>query len=430
MSIAVHDCTPAAPSTEGTMWKRITRSMLWTFVAAAAAVPAAAQQTVKLPSRDNVLRDRPTEVFRVGTVEGKDWEMFSGVRSVAFDRADNMYLLDTQNTRVVVFDAKGGFIRQFGKKGGGPGELQAPLAMDITSDGRVVVSDLGNRAFVVFERDGTYVRNIPFGDELGFPMAMSADRSGGIVTRSMPRPRADQPASAAGASPILRQPLTETEPRTLYSVPVPAPRVIQNAGGGRRIAAINMDPIFSARPTFGVLPSGLALHHETEYAIRILDDNGKHVRTLARDIPPRKVTKKDQEEWHEQRRRNEAQGTTGATVVMSRTSPAGTSTTIGNRPPASMTFSMDDAQFAEFMSVVTAIRTDPIGRIWVQRRDRDGTAPGPIDLLMPDGRYIGTLPAQAMPNAVSRTGLAAWVVTDDELGVERVVVRRLPASWR
>ncbi|HSK18146.1 MAG TPA: 6-bladed beta-propeller [Longimicrobiales bacterium] len=429
MSIAVHNCTSAALSTEGTMWKGIIRTMVWTFVAAAAAVPATAQQTVKLPSRDNVLRDRPMDVFSVGTVEGKDWEMFSGVRSVAFDRADNMYLLDAQNTRVVVFDARGGFVRQFGKKGGGPGELQAPLAMDITSDGRVVVSDLGNRAFVVFERDGTYVRNVPFGEELGFPMAMTADRSGGIVTRSMPSPRRDQPPSAAGASPILRQPLGEAAPQTIYSVPVAAPRIIQNGGGGQRIAAINMDPIFSARPTFGVLPSGLALHHETEYAIRILDDGGRHIRTLARDFTPRKVTKKDQEEWHEQRQRDEARGT-GATVVMSRTSPAGTSTTIGSRPPANMTLSLDNAPFAEFMSVVTAIRTDPLGRIWVQRRDRDGTAAGPIDLLMPDGRYVGTIPAQAMPNAVSRTGLAAWVVTDDELGVERVVVRRLPATWR
>jgi hypothetical protein len=47
-----------------------------------------------------------------------------------------------------------------------------------------------------------------------------------------------------------------------------------------------------------------------------------------------------------------------------------------------------------------------------------------------NGRYIGTLPAQPLPNAVSASGLAAWVTTDDELGVERVTVRRLPAGWR
>ncbi|MGH7464983.1 MAG: hypothetical protein ACREK1_07395, partial [Longimicrobiales bacterium] len=83
-----------------------------------------------------------------------------------------------------------------------------------------------------------------------------------------------------------------------------------------------------------------------------------------------------------------------------------------------------------FMSVVTSIRTDPQSRIWVQRRGADGKAAGPIDLMMPDGRYIGTLPPQELPGAVSASSLAAWVVTDAELGVERVVVRRLPASWQ
>jgi hypothetical protein len=410
------------------MSNSITRSIMWTVVAAAVAAPVAAQQTVQLPAKDRVLKERPADVFAVGAVEGEDWEMFSGIRSVAFDRADNMYLLDAQNTRLVVFDAKGRFVRQFGTKGGGPGELQAPLAMDITSDGSVVVTDLGNRAFVVFRPDGEHVRNIPFDDELGFPMAMAADGSGGIITRSLQRPRPDQAPANTGFSPIHRLSLENGATQTLYRVPVTAPRMLENSGGRR--AFMNMDPIFGARPTFGVLPDGLALHHETGYAIRVLDGAGRHVRTLTRDFKPRKVTKKDQEAWQEQRARDEAAGV-GPAVVVARATPAGTSTSIGRGgAPGGMRFALDNVPFAEFMSVVTSIRTDRQGRIWVQRRSSDGKEAGPIDLLTPDGRYIGTLSAQALPNAVSASGLAAWVITDDDLGVERVAVRRLPPSWR
>ncbi|MGH7447575.1 MAG: 6-bladed beta-propeller [Longimicrobiales bacterium] len=379
-----------------------------------------------------MLKDRPIPVFTVGTVDGRDWEMFSGIRSVAFDRSDNLYLLDGQNRRVVVFDANGKFVRQFGRKGGGPGELQAPLAMDIASDGSVVVSDLGNRAFIVFRPDGEYVRNIPFDEELGFPMNMAADARAGIIVRATARVRPDQPV-VDHFSPIYRQPLAGTAAaQPLYRVPTPAPRVMQSTGTGpARRVSMSMDPVFGPRPTFGALPAGVALHHESAYAVRILDAAGRHVRTLTRDFKPRKVTKKDQEEWLEQRRNDAANGT-GPTVVMMRATPAGRSASVGTggQAPSGMAMSLDNVEFAEFMSVVTSIRTDPQSRIWVQRRGADGKAAGPIDLMMPDGRYIGTLPPQELPGAVSASSLAAWVVTDAELGVERVVVRRLPASWQ
>src|SRR5690606_36503691 len=125
--------------------------------AVAIAAPASAQQSVELPAKDVALRDRPADVYSVGTVEGRDWEMFSDIRSLAFDRDDNLYVLDGQNYRVVVFDRSGRYVRQFGKQGGGPGELQAPFGLAITPDQHVVVSDPMNRAFILFTREGEHV---------------------------------------------------------------------------------------------------------------------------------------------------------------------------------------------------------------------------------------------------------------------------------
>jgi hypothetical protein len=68
-------------------------------------------------------------------------------------------------------------------------------------------------------------------------------------------------------------------------------------------------------------------------------------------------------------------------------------------------------------------------RAWLQRRQNDGSDRGPIDLLTASGHYIGTLPPQRMPVAVSASGRAVYFITD-ELGVEHVEVRQLPAAWR
>ncbi len=57
--------------------------------------------------------------------------------------------------------------------------------------------------------------------------------------------------------------------------------------------------------------------------------------------------------------------------------------------------------------------------------------PGPIDVLAPDGRYVGTFPAgrREMPDAFGPDGLAAFLGTD-EFDVPVITVRRLPQDVR
>lgn len=395
-----------------------------------AATPARAQQTVTLTARDRALTDRPASVFSVGTDEGESWEMFSGIRGLAFDRADNLYVLDGQNTRIVVFDARGRFLRQFGKRGAGPGELQAPLGIAATADGNIVVNDLGNRTLVVFSPTGEYVKNVPYSVDGAVPFgAVQADPRGGIVSRSSLRLTSAEPVTHGS---IIRQQLDENiDPITIARFDVPPPRVLTPSSNQRMV--ISVDPVFSARPSFGVLPDGgIALHHESSYAVRIHDAAGRHTRTLTRAFTPRKVTKRDQEQW--EARNRERQGRGSPLTVVVRSTDGGNSVSFGGAAggggAGTVTTPVQiDRTFADVMSVVTGIRTDPTGRIWIQRRHDNGSDAGPIDLADSSGRYIGTLPPQPLPSTISASGLAAWVVTDD-LGIERVAVRRLPQSWR
>jgi hypothetical protein len=99
-------------------------------------------------------------------------------------------------------------------------------------------------------------------------------------------------------------------------------------------------------------------------------------------------------------------------------------------PPEEIEQQLANMTFAEVMPMVQGITTDPTGRIWVERSPAKFGEPGPIELITADGAYIGTITGKRRPGAVNANGtLAAWVERDD-LDVERVVVRRLPATWK
>ena len=66
---------------------------------------------------------------------------FSLPSNVAVDKEGNVYVTDTFNDRVEIFDADGGFIRTFGSAGDGPGHFQRPKGIAIDPDGHIWVVD-------------------------------------------------------------------------------------------------------------------------------------------------------------------------------------------------------------------------------------------------------------------------------------------------
>ena len=66
---------------------------------------------------------------------------FAKPTGVAVDQDGNVYVSDTWNNRIQVFDADGNFIRTFGKSGDGPGYFARPKGIAIDADGHVWVAD-------------------------------------------------------------------------------------------------------------------------------------------------------------------------------------------------------------------------------------------------------------------------------------------------
>ena len=67
------------------------------------------------------------------------------------DKAGHLMVCDQLNRRVQVFKLSGNFSTKFGTKESGIGKFDLPLSAAVLSDGRIVVSDIGNHRVQIFE---------------------------------------------------------------------------------------------------------------------------------------------------------------------------------------------------------------------------------------------------------------------------------------
>jgi DNA-binding beta-propeller fold protein YncE len=92
----------------------------------------------------------PSKPGRATPENGK----FFGPSNVALDREGNLYVADTFNCRVEVFDATGKFIRSFGTQGDRPGEFIRPKGIAVDSEGHVYVADAEFNNFQILSPEG------------------------------------------------------------------------------------------------------------------------------------------------------------------------------------------------------------------------------------------------------------------------------------
>ncbi|XP_078662200.1 uncharacterized protein LOC144906106 [Branchiostoma floridae x Branchiostoma belcheri] len=109
---------------------------------------------------------------------------FSFPIGVAVDSYGGIFVTDTGNHRVQVFDGEGRYKFQFGVNGNRDGEFLRPSAIVVTPAGDIVVKD--DKKIQVFDSEGRFVRR--FGDNvLRAPFGLALTAQGHLVTVNAPR---------------------------------------------------------------------------------------------------------------------------------------------------------------------------------------------------------------------------------------------------
>jgi len=89
---------------------------------------------------------------------------FYGPRGIAIGPNGLVYITDTGNSRVLVFDKDGKFVRSFGTFGTGNGQMDNPVGIAARADGTIAVADTNNARILLFSAEGQYQSAIPVPD--------------------------------------------------------------------------------------------------------------------------------------------------------------------------------------------------------------------------------------------------------------------------
>jgi hypothetical protein len=122
----------------------------------AAPPPAGGHHIVKFSPEGKVL-------LRLGVpgVTGADSTHFNQPSDVITAPNGDIFVADghggNSNARIVKYDRTGKFIKEWGTRGSGRGQLDAPHALAMDSKGRLFVADRANNRLQIFDQNGTYL---------------------------------------------------------------------------------------------------------------------------------------------------------------------------------------------------------------------------------------------------------------------------------
>ena len=395
------------------IWTLITSGLAITLACDDSGAPVAVGPPGTLEGPDVMLTAVTEDIYTVGAYMGEDWESFGQLSTLAFDGAGNAHIVDRRADRIVVLDLEGTFVRFVGGSGEGPGELRSPSSIHVFRNGGYVVGSV--RGIDVFAPEGKHVRRLPRDGMSGRPWSNAkAFPDGSFVSTvfrfDVERYRQGLAQLDPPGRPIEIFPIEHGKPQVLYT----AWELPDEEAGRRNTPRSPGDPArlragraFEPRLHFDVTADGrLAVVDSIGYRIKLISRDGKVLGAVERPIAPLAVTEPMREAARERHRARDVPSNVGIFRIEKE--------------------SADEMTFAEEVPVIANIVVDWDDRIWVERTGEDGGAPGPIDIVTPDGGYVGTLPADGVriPSAFGPNGLMAYIDTD-EFGVQVVRVIRL-----
>lgn len=300
---------------------------------------------------------------------GREELLFGSIASVCEDDQANFYVLDRLEQKVFKFSPDGRLLIKFGQKGQGPGDFQSPGQVVFTSQGELaVLEDLFYVSFL--KPDGTFIRRLDLNGRLGLGY-IGPDRFYAWDWQ----PAGRQQLMVDAKNTILRS--FHTQARDLFSVTLP------DETGQRVMFNYSHDAYV---PQFlhahGANLSALGI--SDRYDITLLDEKGRVVASIRRELKPQKFGsgEKDQLERELQE------------FAKSKGWPGRVARELGKKIPS-------------FKNMVNAVRISP-EHIFVFRFPQEISAENgllPVDVFNQKGEFVGTGELPEVPLFISERAM-------------------------
>ncbi len=99
-------------------------------------------------------------------------QVFRCPSDIKIDSMGRIFILDSWNHRIQVFDDSGKFIRTIGRMGKGPSDLLNPVTMTFTKAKNIVVADSDNFRIQIFGQKGEYISSFRTGKQRIYRLAI------------------------------------------------------------------------------------------------------------------------------------------------------------------------------------------------------------------------------------------------------------------
>jgi hypothetical protein len=309
------------------------------------------------------------EELSIGKAKGREEYMFSQIRSIAVDKKERIYVLDTKEAHVKVFDKNGDYIKTVGRKGQGPGEMSLPFSICITSQNEIVVQDLNNRRIMFYSLDGSFIKSLSTAKII--IVGFNIDSRGsiiGIISISGPDKQ------------VIELQKFDSDLSYLYSF-----------GSFSLPRSSTFNPFMLELCWAVSKEDNVICGYPEKYEFKLFNPEGKAIRKVIKDYKPIKIT---QEEIEERKK----------------------------RLPGPMKLNIP-----QYHSAYQDLTIDEENRIFVQTWERSENEEGYYyDVFDSEGKYVAKIHLKFPPRIWKRNKL--YTIEEDQNGFQ--MVKRYKVTWR
>jgi hypothetical protein len=197
----------------------------------------------------------------------------------------SFFVLDGDGV-IVAFAPDGTERSRISRKGEGPGELLNPLGIRMDSQGRLLVFELDNHRFSIFQTDGTFVKTIPF---QGVVDDFQVAPDGGVVV--LVEPQEMMRTGHKSLTQLVRTDADLAHPVVIDSLRAPKFMMMSNS-------FIVSTPSYTQMRMCLLGDGSIAWNRDDVYDIHVVGPDLKPRATLRRDVAPRGFAKADKEAYY------------------------------------------------------------------------------------------------------------------------------------
>lgn len=327
--------------------------------------------TVKNPKQPRYASDvfSLVEELAITEADGGDECIFSQVRGIDADESGRIYILDFNESHVYIFDSDGTYIKTFGRKGQGPGELDMPMTIKIIDRNKVAVGNF-SKGMIFYDLEGNFIREINTVKSGARGVEIDSDYNlyGVLIVPEEEDPRFE----------FIKFDLEMNRLCSFGSSPLPTARKegFNPFGGALRYAIRRDNFVISGDPQ--------------TYEINVYGPSGNLIRKISKEYDPVEITQEEKDR------------------VMERMSPD------------------IKVSIPKYHNPYSWFMTDDEGRIFVQTNEQVEEGSYFYDIFDPEGKCLAKIPLKMRPYLIKKNKL--YTVESDEEGF--LTVKRYRIDWK